>query len=505
MKISLKQREKALPKAAIIAIGVLQNIDSKKKQDFLEDDILKIIDEISHGQFLLEAKKEDFLAKPGQIYYFTLAQKDKIQKIALLGLGDPKSLKLDTLRKSAADALKLSLGKKAASLSYIIPQNITLPHFDAIQAISEGLLLSNYRFDKYITKNTEEETIKEAIIVSTEKISSDKNQALERASILSDSICLARDLINEGPKALNPESFSEHAQDVAKKTGLKIAILDEPKLKKERMNLLLAVASAAKEIASPRLVRLSYEPKGYKKTIALIGKGVTFDSGGLNIKPADGMLDMKVDMSGAAAVLGIMKAIAQLKPKVRVVGYMALVENGIGPDAYHQGDIIISRKGLTVEINNTDAEGRLILADTFNYAIEKDNPEIMIDLATLTGACMIALGRNTAGLFSNDEDLSKALMDLGKNHGEQFWPLPLSEDLEEALKTPFADMKNCGDRYGGSITAALFLQRFIEKDVSWAHLDIAGPATNTKSCGYQTIGGAGFGIRTLVDYIMGQT
>jgi leucyl aminopeptidase len=295
------------------------------------------------------------------------------------------------------------------------------------------------------------------------------------------------------------------AEQTAKNCGLKIAILDEKQLKKERMNLMLAVGSAASVCAPARLIKLSYEPKkASKRTIALIGKGVTFDSGGLDLKPADGMLEMKVDMSGAAAVLATMRALSKLKPSINVVGYMACVENGVGPHAYHPGDIIVSRHGLTVEINNTDAEGRLILADAINYSQEHDKPDTIIDIATLTGACMVALGTKTAGIFSNNDILSQEIITSGKNTGESFWRLPLLAELKDVLKSPIADIKNCGDRYGGSITAALFLQEFVDSKIKWAHLDIAGPATNNKAHAYNPGGGVGFAVRTLVDYVMGQ-
>ena len=304
---------------------------------------------------------------------------------------------------------------------------------------------------------------------------------------------------------LNPGKFAEIAEQTAKNCGLSISILDEKALKKERMNLMLAVASAASSASPPKLIRLAYKPKkASKRTIVIIGKGVTFDSGGLDIKTADGMLDMKVDMSGAAAVLGIMRALSQLAPAVNIIGYMGCVENGVGPHAYHPGDIIISRKGLSVEINNTDAEGRLVLADIFSYAQEHDKPDTIIDLATLTGACVIALGPKTAGIFSNDDALSEAIYLHGKNAGESFWRLPILEELKDGLRSPIADMKNCGERQGGSITAAIFLKEFIDDNIKWAHLDIAGPATTNKAHAYNSLGGVGFGVRTIVDYVMGQ-
>ena len=254
-------------------------------------------------------------------------------------------------------------------------------------------------------------------------------------------------------------------------------------------------------------MRLDYRPlkksprSRAQKHVVLVGKGLTFDCGGLDIKPADGMLDMKVDMSGAAAVLGAMVAIARIKPDVAVTGYLGCVENGIGGNAYHPGDILKSRKGLTVEINNTDAEGRLVLADCIDLALTQHKPDLLIDLATLTGASMVALGPSTAAVFTDDDSLAEDVKSIGKRNGEDFWRLPLNDDLLVQLKSPIADMKNTGLRYGGAITAALFLKQFVDGRAPWAHLDIAGPASSDKEGDYTPKGGAGFGVRTLVGLI----
>lgn len=234
----------------------------------------------------------------------------------------------------------------------------------------------------------------------------------------------------------------------------------------------------------------------------LVGKGVTFDTGGLDLKPSNAMGDMKVDMSGAAAALGTMLAIAKLKPHVNVTAYMPCVENGIGAHAYHPGDVIRSRKGISVEINNTDAEGRLILADALDYGQSRDNPDTVIDLATLTGAIIVALGPTMAGLFANNDKLAQQLIACGKKAGEEFWRMPLNEELSANLKSGIADIRQIGDRpQGGSILGALFLKKFVRDNVEWAHLDIAGPATTEKDHPYNPLGGTGFAVRTLVKYL----
>lgn len=435
---------------------------------------------------------EGFKAKAGQTFYTHPAKGPRA--IAYIGLGDGAKASPDSFRKLGAWAAKLAQDKQAAKVGLVVPAKAS------VQAACEGAGLALYKFDKYVSEKTEI-AVKEFVIFTTDKNAS---KDLAAGQAVASAVRLARDLINEGPTVMNPEAMAKQAQKEAKSSGLKIEVMDQKALTKEKFNLLLAVGRGSSDFAEPRVIKLVYKPtKKAKKHIALVGKGVTFDSGGLDIKPSDGMLHMKTDMSGAAAVMGVMQAIAALKPDIAVTGYMACVENGVDSKSYHPGDIIVSRKGLSVEINNTDAEGRLVLADTLNYTQEKDKPDLVIDIATLTGACMVALGPNMAGLFSNDDSLSAKILDSSRFTGEQFWRLPLFDDLFDQLKTPIADMKNTGERYGGAITAALFLQKFIEPKTAWAHLDIAGPARNDKDQGYVSAGGTGFAVRTLIDLIMG--
>lgn len=476
-----------------------------KKTDQLCCKYLKELDKEFSGLMLKQAESEGFSADEGSSFVTATLGKSKAASVALVGLGDPHKQSVELFRKAGGEIYKIAQRKQAKKIAVGICEETTVPLFDVIQALVEGISLSSYRFDRYRTKDKKENLLKQVEIHLPKVPTPEQKQAIAHAEEISRAIFLARDLINEGPMELNPQKFAEHAMTAAEASDLTIEILDEKKLKKERMNLLLAVASAAQSFAPPRLIRIHYEPKKPSaKKVVLVGKGVTFDCGGLDIKTADGMLDMKVDMSGAACILGTMCAIAKLKPKVEVIGYMACVENGVGPNAYHPGDIIVSRKGITVEISNTDAEGRLILADAINYATERDKPQIIIDVATLTGACMVALGVKTAGIFSNDDALADSIRQSGKTVGECYWRMPLNQNLREMLNSQVADMKNCGERYGGSITAALFLEEFIEKDIRWAHLDIAGPATNSKTHPYIPKGGVGFGIRTLVDFLMGE-
>jgi len=470
--------------------GVFESI---KHEFSMDEDSLKLLAPV--------AKHEEFLGKSDQILVANHFSKSSLCYVALIGMGDPNKAGADTYRKMGALAFKLANDKRAKSVSIILPEELSNLQTDFLETAVEGFYLANYRFDKYITKNKPEIHVKEAVFYVAQKKSISKDIVFKGKAI-ADGVCLARDLINEGPWAINPPTLAKLVKSHAKSLDLHTKILEEKDLEKENMNLILAVGKAASKVFPPCLIELKYQPKKKaKKHVVLVGKGVTFDSGGLDIKPPDGMLDMKVDMSGAAAVFATMTVIAKLKPNVAVTGYMPCVENGIGPHAFHPGDVIKSRKGITVEINNTDAEGRLILADALDYAQSQNKLDYLIDLATLTGACMIALGPNTAGLFANDDKLAEGLVKAGVQSGEDYWRMPLNENLREQLKSNVADMKNTGTRYGGSITAALFLKIFINENVSWAHLDIAGPATSDKDFGYLSKGGVGFGVRTLVQFI----
>jgi leucyl aminopeptidase len=312
-------------------------------------------------------------------------------------------------------------------------------------------------------------------------------------------VCLARDLVNEPASVSTPSYLAEQATKIARASGIKAEIFGLNKIKTAKMAGLLAVAKGSVE--EPRFIKLTYTPKGKaKKKIALVGKAVTFDSGGLSLKPPKSMETMKLDMSGGATVLAAMQVISQLKPQVQVTAYVPSTENMPSGTAQKPGDIIRYRNGKTVEVLNTDAEGRLILADALISAVE-DKPDVIIDLATLTGACMVALGSQIAGMFCNNQELADALQTCGKESGEALWRMPLVKEYKDEIKSSVADIKNIGGGHGGAIAAALFLEEFVG-DVPWAHLDIAGPAFAERDMPYTPKGGTGFGVRTLVRYVM---
>jgi leucyl aminopeptidase len=506
MKISIQKSAPHEKAADVIVCGVFSSESSSDKNDgnptnFRLPAALKAMDKKLGGLLQKTARAEGFCGQKGESLTLHTHGKIRAKTVQLSGLGSAESFNSNTLRQLGGRAFQAGKSKHKKAGIWVDFASISTE--DSVQAIAEGIRLSAYSFDRYKTKGQKEAKLNDISILTENKIEAGHRDALVRAEHISSGVLLARDLVNECAGVLNPVAFAESATQVAKESGLAVKILGEKELKKEKMGLMLAVSQASTPYTPPRLIRLSYKPAGRPTgKVALVGKGVTFDTGGLDVKPPAGMLDMKIDMAGAGCVLGAMLAIGKLKPDIAVTGYLACVENGVGGNAYHPGDVILSRKGLTVEINNTDAEGRLVMADTMDYALELDKPDTIIDVATLTGACMVALGPHTAGLFSNDDDLAAQISQASENVGEGFWRLPLTETLNKQLRSDIADLKNTGERWGGAITAALFLKNFINEDVSWAHLDIAGPASSNQTGAYTSRGGTGFAVRTLVDYVM---
>ena len=326
-------------------------------------------------------------------------------------------------------------------------------------------------------------------------------RAVERGEIVGNAINLARELVNLPPAEKTPTSLASRAQRVAEESGLTSTTWDRDRIESERFGGLLGVAAGSDE--PPAFVILEHLKGGLGPTIALVGKGVTFDSGGLSLKPSASMEDMKSDMTGAAVVLAAMTAIAHLGLQVNVVGYLAITENMINGKAMRLGDVLTMRNGKTVEILNTDAEGRLILADALSYASER-KPAAIVDLATLTGACLVALGNKMAGLFSNNEDLANSMASASKATGERTWRLPLDEDFKDLLKSNVADLKNVGGKWGGAVTAAKFLEQFVDGQ-PWVHLDIAGPSWSESEGPTRDAGGTGCFVRTLVKFVEAST
>lgn len=343
-----------------------------------------------------------------------------------------------------------------------------------------------------------EPALSAASIVVPDSDEAEVAAAVERGIILGESINLTRDLVNLPPQVIYPESFAKRAQTVASDLGLKVDVLVQSDLEAEKMGALLAVSQGSSSNRGPRVVAVSYEGAGEDApTLAIVGKGVTFDSGGLSIKSSDGMITMKCDMAGAATALGAVAAIARLKLPVNVVGYMGLVENMISGTSYKLGDILTARNGVTIEVQNTDAEGRLVLADVLNYAVDKGADKI-VDLATLTGACVVALGEEVTGAFTNDQDWCNTITTAAANVGEDIWQLPMFDHFGELLKSDVADCRNIGGRWGGAISAAKFLEKFVD-GTPWVHLDIAGPSFASSNSSHREGGATGCMVRTLVE------
>jgi leucyl aminopeptidase len=438
--------------------------------------------------------EDDFKGKEGETVLIYTGKK-KESRLLLLGCGKKSEASAESFRKSVVSAIKLCHKKGWTSLNFVCPEKGSY-----YVPITEGILLSNYVFDKL-----KHDSLKEDTTASLKKlclIGADKNQDKEckRAEVIIDAVNFARDLINGNADDITPQKLSETACDLCKtSSSLKATILGKNEIIKAGLGLLLAVNRAS--FRDPALIIVEYRGNpSSKDCTALIGKGITYDTGGLILKPKGGMETMKDDMSGGAAVLGTLKALAALKVPVNVVGIIPSTENSIGSGSYKPGDVYKSYSGKTVEIADTDAEGRLVLADAISYVQDHYKPTRMIDLATLTGGIVVALGEQASGLFSNDDKLAKKLFDAGEATFERLWRLPLYPEYKEALKSTIADIKNSADRKASSITGATFIQEFVKK-IPWAHLDIAGTAYLSSPRDYHSTPATGVGIRLLVEFL----
>ena len=446
----------------------------------------------STARRLREALKSlSFKGKEGEIVRLPALSR-KAEVVYAVGLGKKEKANLDSFRRASAGAVKSLKKDKIPQAVLVSPKR----NRSFSQAITEGLILGNYSFDKYKTSKEEGKFEVERVLI----LGADE-EGVKVGTILAEAQNYARSLVNEPGNVINPITLAEEAQKLAKEFGLECKVYDEKQIREMGMEALWSVGKGSS--TPPRFIHLTYKPSGTPKAkIAIVGKGLTFDSGGLNIKPGDYMRTMKMDKSGACAVLGIMRALAQLKPNVEVHGIIGAAENMPSGSAYRPDDIIRAKNGKYIEIDNTDAEGRVTLADALSYASEL-KPERIIDMATLTGACMVALGEYTAGLFTNDPSFGEEIKRIAKDTGERVWELPLDDErLRKKIKKGPADVVNTGGRYGGAITAAMFLEEFVGEGIKWVHLDIAGPAWSKEDYGYYTQGGTGFGVRTCCEYIM---
>jgi leucyl aminopeptidase len=478
--------------ADLLVIGALQ---ATGKEPQLPSS-LKPIDAALGGALSKLAAREDFTGKRDQTLSLATLGRIPSERIAVFGMGPRRSLGPAAVRTFAARAARAANAEKARSLGLALPAGVDVD----LRVVGEGLELGAYRFTKYLTgERRPKSELASAIVATTGKAKPSAKAALTLGQKVAAAINFSRDLSNEPGNALYPESFAAAAEKMVKEYGgLKIQVFDFKEIRRRGMKLIDAVGRGSAH--EPRFVHITWSPKGAKGRLVFVGKGITFDSGGLSIKPAAGMGEMKHDMSGAANVVALMAAVATIKPKVEVHAIAACAENMPDGNAYRPGDIWGSLDGKTVEIVNTDAEGRLVLADALAYA-RTLTPDLIVDNATLTGACVVALGTTCAGWYSNEDkagrDFAKALDDSG----EQMWRMPLLDDLREQIKSDVADVKQAGDRHGGSITAALFLREFAGEG-PWVHCDIAGPASLDRPVGWiQSKGASGHGILTFLALI----
>ncbi len=464
---------------------------------------LKELDQVLDGALGRALRDKEFSGKHREHLIFQPGKKLPAERVLLIGLGKEKGSGPDRLRQALGTATGLLQGRKISTFAVDL-ESLSFKRGNSKasgQAIAEGILLASYRFDAYRTQNREDlpPALKEVRLLAGK--SADVTEAqlgVSAALCISRGVVLARDLVNEPGNIKSPEFLARQAEAAAREGGFKCTILNKNELEQEGFGAMLGVAQGS--IRDPRLIVLEYQGEnGEARPIALVGKGVVFDAGGISLKPADKMDEMKMDMAGGAAVIGTMLAAALLKLPVNLVAVVPAVENLPSGSAIRPGDILTSLSGKTIEVLNTDAEGRLILADALTY-VKRHNPRVVIDLATLTGACIIALGHHATGIMGNHNGLIQQLIKAGEHCGERLWQLPLWEDYANQIKSEVADVKNIGGRPAGTITAAAFLQKFAE-DFTWAHLDIAGTAWEEKGRPCIPKGGTGVGVRLLIEYL----
>jgi leucyl aminopeptidase len=488
--------------AGLLAVPVFEEDAASRLRGLAAD-----LDARLDGHLARAAKEERFAGKPDQQLALHTLGRLPAARVLLLGLG-PRARAgalmaagLEPLRAAAGRAARAAVKAGAGSLALALPPD--LPAAPAARAAVEGALLGSYRFGKYKTKADEGGALARVTVALPDGAASSREvrEAARLAEAIAAAVVWARDLVNEAPMHCTPSRLARAAQEVARAGGLRCDVRGPRDIEALGMGMFLGVTRGSAE--EPRLVKVSWTPRGAgakARPLVLVGKAITFDSGGLSLKPTDSMVTMNGDMAGSAAVLAAMRVVPLLAPEFPVHALLGACENMPGGRAYKPSDVLTAYDGKTVEITNTDAEGRLVLGDVLAWAKDTLDPAAMVDVATLTGACMVALGHHTAGAFGPDGPCIDAVLAAARAAGEDVWRLPLTEAVKENLDSSVADMKNSGERWGGAIAAAHFLHAFVG-DVPWAHLDIAGPAHASKERGYVMKGGTGVAVRTLVELV----
>jgi leucyl aminopeptidase len=480
------------------AIAIFKSITNENKHEILSPELLALDQTIFAGTLQELVTETEFKADADATVSARVGGDRPIRKVLLIGLGDPTKATADHWRKAAAQAAKWANQTKCKTLSLVFPEYNQNPAATA-QALSEGIILTTHKDKRFKSNDKTQDTLQQVDILGL-----DAPDGVAQAQKICSGVILARELVSAPANIITPAYLATTAQEIATEYGdrFTIEILDTEACAALGMGAFLGVSQASD--LPPKFIHLTYTPPHVTKKLAIIGKGVTFDSGGLNIKAGAGssIEMMKIDMAGAAATLGAAKVIGQIQPdSIQVHFITAACENMISGHAIHPGDILTASNGKTIEVNNTDAEGRLTLADALVFA-DKLGVDAIVDLATLTGAIIVALGDNIAGYWSNNDELSEKVQVASTAAGEKFWRMPLEEAYFEKMKSVVADFKNTGSRDGSSITAALFLKQFVDKTPAWAHLDIAGPVWTEKDSGYHNAGGTGYPVRTLVNLIL---
>lgn len=490
MRFSLAPESPTQVQADLLAIPVSADA-------LIDTPLLAHFDTTLDGALSREVRDCSFRAKPAQVLLLNTMGLLPARRVALVGVGSRRALDTAAIRQYAATVARQGKAKGAATIALLLPE----PGPEAApvaRTIVEGVLLGAYKFDKYRSADPSNPPAPEQILLLSNASPGDAIADQVAAGVRrANAILWARDLVNEPAGCLTPTALADAALALAQRHALATHILGPRECAEQGMNLLLAVSQGSPQ--EPRLVHLAWKPPLAHRKVVLVGKGITFDSGGLSLKPSASMLDMKTDMAGAAAVLAAMAVIVEEELPIEVHAVAACAENMISGTAYKLGDVLRSKAGKTVEITNTDAEGRLALADALAYA-RTLSPDVIVDLATLTGACVVALGPHIAGVMGNSTDFVETWLAAGRTAGEQMWHLPLSDTLNDQLKSDIADLKNSGDRWGGALTAGLFLKEFVG-DLPWLHVDIAGPSASEKENGHIGKGGTGFGIASILEFL----
>lgn len=498
MKLQVKNGAVLEQKTACLVLGAFEGK--------LKSEVLSEIDTLTAGAFARAVRSKEFSAAKGQTLLLHAGENATTERFLLVGLGKEAGLSLDALRQAGSDVASLLAGKQLAGFTLALAQaNVKKTTVEQrLQAVAEGVLLADYCYDRYLPEDRPGKAItldKVTLLIDVDADLARAKRTVADAEAICGGVCFARDLVNAPGNLKSPEYLAYQSVAMAEKVGIKARLLDQRELERQGFGAMLGVAQGSER--PPYLVVLEYRGgKADDKPVALVGKGVVFDAGGISLKPAEKMDEMKMDMGGAAAVLGAMRAAAVMKLPLNLVAVVPAVENMPSGTAIRPGDILTSLSGKTIEVLNTDAEGRLILADALTY-VERFDPRVVVDLATLTGACIVALGDQAAAVLGNNDALIRQLLKAGERSDERLWQLPLWEGYTAQIKSDFADVKNTGGRAAGTITAAAFLQAFADK-FTWAHLDIAGMAWAGQSKAGQPKGGTGFGVRVLIEYLRGE-